>query len=150
MAEDGLKRLQSDLNAVMEKVQLCREIMLVSPGIDEDETLAGVVGFLEACRDRCEVIIIIAIDFCVKADLPTNFNFMTSKYRMGSLIEAGTQGELSEELFERCLSVNDAVCRTLDAERVSSSMRRVSAVASHLSIIYNQRSSFFRRALKSL
>ena len=52
MAEDSAQRLQNDLNAVMEKVYLCREIMLVSPGIQEDETLAGVVGFLEACRDR--------------------------------------------------------------------------------------------------
>eukprot|EP01032_Pedospumella_encystans_P036022 gene36022-40737_t len=51
MAEDSAQRLQNDLNAVMEKVYLCREIMLVSPGIHEDETLAGVVGFLEACRD---------------------------------------------------------------------------------------------------
>ena len=56
MAEDGLQRLQNDLNVVMEKVQLCREIMLVSPGIAEDETLAGVIGFLEACRDRYELI----------------------------------------------------------------------------------------------
>jgi len=53
MAEDSAQRLQNDLNAVMEKVYLCREIMLVSPGIQEDETLAGVIGFLEACRDRC-------------------------------------------------------------------------------------------------
>ncbi len=38
---------------------------------------------------------------------------------MGDLIEAGTQGQLGEELFEKTLSVNDAVNRTLDAERVS-------------------------------
>lgn len=57
MAEDGSQRLHNDLNVVMEKVQLCREIMLVSPGIAQDETLAGVVGFLEACRDRCEMLI---------------------------------------------------------------------------------------------
>lgn len=36
---------------------------------------------------------------------------------MGDLIEAGTQGLLGEELFEKVLSVNDAVNRTLDAER---------------------------------
>ena len=52
MSEDSAQRLQNDLNVVMEKVHLCREIMLVSPGIQQDETLAGVVGFLEACRDR--------------------------------------------------------------------------------------------------
>ena len=38
---------------------------------------------------------------------------------MSDLIEAGTQGLLGEELFEKALSVNDAVNRTLDAERVS-------------------------------
>lgn len=52
MAEDSAQRLQNDLAVVMEKVQLCREIMLVSPGIEEDEMLANVVGYLEACRDR--------------------------------------------------------------------------------------------------
>lgn len=39
-------------------------------------------------------------------------------FRMGELIEAGSQGQLTEELFERCFTVNDAVCRTLEAERV--------------------------------
>ena len=39
--------------------------------------------------------------------------------RMDELIEAGTQGLLSEEMFEKALMVNDAVARTLDAERVS-------------------------------
>jgi hypothetical protein len=34
------------------KVKLCREMLKESPGIDEDEALAEVVGFLEACRDR--------------------------------------------------------------------------------------------------
>lgn len=38
---------------------------------------------------------------------------------MGDLIEAGFQGLLGEELFEKTLSVNDAVNRTLEAERVS-------------------------------
>ena len=41
---------------------------------------------------------------------------------MGELIEAGTQGLLGEELFEKTLSVNDAVNRTLDAERVSNTI----------------------------
>jgi hypothetical protein len=37
---------------------------------------------------------------------------------MGELINAGAQGELPEDVFERCLTVNDAVLRTLEAERV--------------------------------
>jgi hypothetical protein len=39
--------------------------------------------------------------------------------RMAELVEAGTRGEMSEEQFEQCLKVNDAVNRTLEAERVS-------------------------------
>mmetsp|Transcript_53743 Transcript_53743/g.106014 ORF Transcript_53743/g.106014 Transcript_53743/m.106014 type:complete len:279 (+) Transcript_53743:103-939(+) len=90
---DGAQKLRSDLDAVMERVQLCREIMLESPGIQYDDTLAGVIGFLEACRDR-----------------------------MAQLIEAGTQGELTEELFAQCLTVNDAVCRTLEAEKTGTKL----------------------------
>lgn len=73
----------------MEKVRLCREMLLVSPGIAQDELLADVVGFLEACRDR-----------------------------MADVIEAGTQGLLGEDLFSECLKVNDAILKTLDAEKV--------------------------------
>lgn len=87
---DESVRLEGDLGVVMEKVRMCREMLLVSPGIDEDDTLADVVGFLEACRDR-----------------------------MAEVIEAGTQGLLGEDLFALCLKVNDAVLRTLEAERVS-------------------------------
>jgi hypothetical protein len=83
-------RLDRDLQVVSEKVKLCREMLLVSPGIKHDETLSDVIGFLEACRDR-----------------------------LAEVIEAGTQGLLDEALFESCLRVNDAVLRTLDAERVS-------------------------------
>jgi hypothetical protein len=87
---DEFARLESDLNSVMDKVTMCREMLLVSPGIEEDEILADVIGFLEAVRDR-----------------------------MGELIDAGTQGVLGEELFALCLKVNEAVYRTLEAERVS-------------------------------
>lgn len=73
----------------MEKVKLCREMLLVSPGIQSDEALSDVIGFLEACRDR-----------------------------LADVVEAGAQGLLGEELFEYVLKVNDAVSRTLEAERV--------------------------------
>lgn len=76
---------------MVEKVKLCREMLLVSPGIQSDEALSDVIGFLEACRDR-----------------------------MVDLIEAGTQGLLGETLFEEVLKVNDMVYRTLEAEKVSS------------------------------
>lgn len=88
--EDDFFRLQRDLFSVLEKVKLCREMLQVSPGIEQDEALADVIGFLEACRDR-----------------------------MVDVIEAGTQGLLGEELFSQCLKVNDAILRTLEAERVS-------------------------------
>lgn len=70
-------------------MRLCREMLPESPGIKEDEILAEVIGFLEACQER-----------------------------MFDLIEAGTQGLLSEDIFELCLRVNDAVLRTLEAEKV--------------------------------
>jgi hypothetical protein len=88
--EDGFFRLQRDLISVMDKLKLCREMLLVSPGIEQDEILADVLGFVEACRDR-----------------------------MADVIEAGTQGLLGEELFSQCLKVNDAILRTLESERVS-------------------------------
>jgi hypothetical protein len=81
--------LENDLKNVEERVKLCREILLVSPGIQEDEALAEVIGFLEACRDR-----------------------------MPSIIEAGTQGLLSENVFALSLQVNDDIIKTLDAEKV--------------------------------
>jgi hypothetical protein len=87
-----LEKLREDLDGVMEKVKLCREMIPNSPGIAQDETLADVIGFLEACRDR-----------------------------MVDLVEAGAQGLLSEEVFEKVLKVNDAVWRTLDAEKVRKS-----------------------------
>lgn len=89
--EDEFLKLQLDLSVVMEKVNLCREILQVSPGIKHDDALADVIGFLEACRDR-----------------------------MSDIIDAGTQGLLGEDLFAVALKVNDAVLRTLQAERVSS------------------------------
>lgn len=82
-------KLENDLINVHEKIKLCREMLQESPGIHEDEALAEVVGFLEACRDR-----------------------------MMDVIEAGTHGLLDEELFAKCLRVNDALLRTLDAEKV--------------------------------
>lgn len=87
--EDEFIRLQQDLSVVMEKVRLCREILMVSPGIQHDDALADIIGFLEACRDR-----------------------------MVDVIEAGTQGLLGEDLFALCLKVNDSVLRTLEAEKV--------------------------------
>ena len=87
--EDEFIRLQQDLSVVMEKVRLCREILMVSPGIEQDEALADIIGFLEACRDR-----------------------------MVDVIEVGTQGLLGEDLFALCLKVNDSIAKTLDAERV--------------------------------
>lgn len=82
-------KLSADFTTVNDKVKLCREMLVESPGIDSDEALAEVIGFLEACRDR-----------------------------LTDIIEAGTNGLLGEELFAQCLKTNDAVLRTLDAERV--------------------------------
>jgi len=61
---------------------------MMDAGLKLEDGLGEVVGFLEACRDR-----------------------------MPDLIDAGTQGQMSEELFAKVLACNDAVQRTLDAER---------------------------------
>lgn len=89
LKDDSGDTLRQDLDAVMEKVQLCQEMLAESPGLQEDEVLSDVVGFLEACRDR-----------------------------LADLIEAGSMGLLNEEMFGLTLKVNDAVQKTLDAEWV--------------------------------
>jgi hypothetical protein len=43
---------------------------------------------------------------------------VTACVRLAEVIDAGTNGMLGEDLFAHCLKVNDAVIRTLDAERV--------------------------------
>lgn len=80
-------KLKEDLNIVLEKVNLYIE--LIAAGLPRgDETLNEVVGFLEACKDR-----------------------------MSDVIEAGTKGLISEDLFAHSLKVNDAVLQTLEAEK---------------------------------
>ena len=50
MEEEGeLQLLSRHLSVVAEKVRLCRELLLESPGIEQDELLSSVIGFLEAC-----------------------------------------------------------------------------------------------------
>lgn len=83
-------KLERDLETVFDRVRLCREMLMESPGIEQDEALSEVIGFLEACRDR-----------------------------LTELIEAGTHGLLGQSLFSLCLKANDAILRTLEAEKVS-------------------------------
>ena len=64
------KKLDADLDVVVEKIKLCREMLQESPGIDKDDALADVIGYLEACRDR-----------------------------MTELIEAGAHGLLGEDML---------------------------------------------------
>jgi hypothetical protein len=54
---DELEKLRSDLAVVVDKIRLCRELLVESPGIETDEVLSEVVGFLEACRDRMAELI---------------------------------------------------------------------------------------------
>lgn len=92
--EDPNQKITADLNTVLDKVRLCREMLPQAQAQGGDDLLREVVGFLEACQDR-----------------------------MLELIEAGMAGAeggavLSEEVFEQCLRVNDALTRTLEAEKV--------------------------------
>jgi hypothetical protein len=88
-----MMKLRADLGEVVDKVRLCRDMLPVvgagGEAADRDDALLDVLGFLEACGARIH-----------------------------ELIEAGTVGLLEEDLLELCLKVNDALHRTLDAERV--------------------------------
>lgn len=88
-------KITADLNVVLEKIRLCREMLPQSPGIASDDLLSEVVGFLEACQARLMELI--------EARLSGGEN--------------SQETELSEEVFEYCLRVNDALTRTLDAEK---------------------------------
>ena len=80
-------KLRQDLDVVVEKVQLYAE--LLAGGLPRgDDTLVDILAFLEACRER-----------------------------LAAVIEAGTLGQLSEELFEASLKVNDMVQQTLEADK---------------------------------
>lgn len=83
----AMNKLRADLDVVAEKVNLCNEMVPLSPGIDQDEALAEVVGFLEACRPR-----------------------------MVALIEAGSRGILSDDVLATALRVNDELGKALDYE----------------------------------
>lgn len=61
---------------VSDKITLCRQMLPQSEGVEKDEALSEVVGFLEACRPR-----------------------------MVDLVEAGIGGSLGEEVFNKCLEV---------------------------------------------
>ncbi|CAM9576659.1 unnamed protein product, partial [Scytosiphon promiscuus] len=83
-----MEKLEEDLQMVKDKITLCREMLPESAGVDMDPAFSEVVGFLEACRPR-----------------------------MVDLVEAGVSGALGEDTFAKCLQINDALLRTLDAER---------------------------------
>ncbi|CAN0078535.1 unnamed protein product [Ascophyllum nodosum] len=83
-----MEKLEVDLQMVKDKIILCRQMLPESAGVGKDEALSEVVGFLEACRPR-----------------------------MVDLIEAGIGGGLGEDTFAKCLQINDALLRTLEAER---------------------------------
>uniref|UniRef100_A0A7S2W1F0 VHS domain-containing protein n=1 Tax=Rhizochromulina marina TaxID=1034831 RepID=A0A7S2W1F0_9STRA len=86
--EASMDKLRQDLVAVEEKIKLCREMLPESPGIEHDEALSEVVGFLEACQPR-----------------------------LSDLIEAGMQDILSEDILSYTLHVFDELQKTLEAER---------------------------------
>jgi hypothetical protein len=78
------QRLERHLSTLREKVALCRDIMRASANKEYNETLAEVVGFLEACHRR----------------LP-------------DIIEAGTMGMLSVDLLAEVMEVTDLTSETI-------------------------------------
>lgn len=61
---------------VKDKINLCREMLPETAGVERDAAFSEVVGFLEACRPR-----------------------------MVDLVEAGVGGALGEDTFAKCLQV---------------------------------------------
>jgi hypothetical protein len=83
-------KIMGDLGVVKEKIQLCESILnpgegLPTPSLKDNEVLLSVIGFLEACSPR-----------------------------MVELVEAGTQGALSELVLMECLAVNDKLMKLLE------------------------------------
>mmetsp|Transcript_7088 Transcript_7088/g.10149 ORF Transcript_7088/g.10149 Transcript_7088/m.10149 type:complete len:205 (+) Transcript_7088:141-755(+) len=89
-------KIQADISTLVEKMDLCQSMIhpgdgSPAPSLQNNETLLTVVGFLEACAPR-----------------------------MMELVEAGSQGALSEEVLIQCLEVNDRLQKQLaDIETVS-------------------------------
>mmetsp|Transcript_14777 Transcript_14777/g.25034 ORF Transcript_14777/g.25034 Transcript_14777/m.25034 type:complete len:199 (-) Transcript_14777:798-1394(-) len=82
-------KILTDLGSVKEKMDLCTSMLnpgdgAPAPSLKSNEALLGVIGFLEACAPR-----------------------------MVELVEAGSQGALSEEVLMECLTVNDRLLKVL-------------------------------------
>lgn len=82
-------KITSDINAVKEKMDLCDSMLRPgdgspAPSLKSNDALLGVIGFLEACAPR-----------------------------MVELVEAGSQGALSESVLMECLTVNDRLLKIL-------------------------------------
>jgi hypothetical protein len=82
-------KIMADLGSVKEKMDLCDKMLhpgdgSPAPSLKNNEALLGVIGFLEACGPR-----------------------------MVELVEAATQGALSEVLLMECLTVNDRLLKLL-------------------------------------
>mmetsp|Transcript_24725 Transcript_24725/g.40936 ORF Transcript_24725/g.40936 Transcript_24725/m.40936 type:complete len:213 (-) Transcript_24725:677-1315(-) len=82
-------KIMSDLASVKEKMDLCDNMLhpgdgSPAPSLKNNEALLGVIGFLEACGPR-----------------------------MVELVEAATQGALSEAVLMECLTINDRLLKLL-------------------------------------
>lgn len=82
--DEDVIKLHTDLSAVGEKIKLAREMIV--GGLAMDQGLGEVLGFLEACRDT----------------------------RMPELINSGTSGTISEDVFAKVLAANDAIATTFE------------------------------------
>ena len=82
-------KILADLGVLKEKIDLCESMLhpgdgTPKPSLKSNEALLGVIGFLEACTPR-----------------------------MVELVEAGSQGALSEAALMECLTVNDRLLKIL-------------------------------------
>lgn len=85
--DEDVSKLHTDLGALGEKIKLAREMIVGGSSLEDG--LGEVLGFLEACRDT----------------------------RMPELINSGTSGTISEDLFAKVLAANDAIATTFEKMR---------------------------------
>lgn len=99
-----LAKLEDDLKEVRRDARACIELLPTSRGIAAgDEALAGVVGFLEACKPRLADVIEVGME--------------------GGEVEGGEEGGVTEGVLELALEVHEEVVQALEAEKAHAMLR---------------------------
>lgn len=102
---DANTKILDDLQTVSKQINLCKSLFTHNQS-SSDYTLLNAIEFLQLCSPR-----------------------------MIELIEAGSQGFLSEETVIKCLEVNDELCKTLNEyQDIDKRMSQPISVSSNFTI----------------